>query len=148
MIKSDSKIIFHLNYKTDKCFLPVNLSIDDIAKILQNLDHNKAHSNDKIGFRMLELCINSICDPLGFIFKQFIERGPFSSEWKKGMSVEGQGLLAPGGYLDLWAPSPNTYSWVKIKQFVNPFSGSMTKKRGIITDNIQFSDQLSYYLSS
>ena len=35
----------------------VNFSIDDILKILQNLDPNKAHSHDKISIQMLQLCI-------------------------------------------------------------------------------------------
>ena len=43
LIKNDSKLPSHLNYKTDYRLLTVNFSIDDIAKILQNLDPNKAH---------------------------------------------------------------------------------------------------------
>ena len=39
---------FHLHYKIDNHLLTVNFSIDDIAKILQNLDPNKAHGHDKI----------------------------------------------------------------------------------------------------
>ena len=35
-----------MNYKTDNCLLTANLFIDDIAKILQNLDPNKAHGHD------------------------------------------------------------------------------------------------------
>ena len=62
--------------------------------------------------------------------------------------VAGRGIFAPGGYLDFCAPSPNTHSWVKIKNSINPCSGSMTKKRRIFTDNTQFSNQLSYCLSS
>ena len=52
LIKNDSKLLFHFNYKTDYCLLTVNLSIDEIAKILQNLDPNKAHVHDKISIRM------------------------------------------------------------------------------------------------
>ena len=84
MIKNDSKLPSHLNYKTDYRLLTVNFSIDDIAKILQNLDPNKAHVHDKISIRMLQLCGNSICKPLEFIFKQSMESGSFPSEWKKG----------------------------------------------------------------
>ena len=80
MIKNDTKLPSHLNYKTDNRFLTVNFSIDDIAKILQNLDPNKAHGDDKISIYILKLCGNSICKPLELIFQQAMERGPFPSE--------------------------------------------------------------------
>ena len=47
-IKNASKLLSHLNYKTDNHLSTVDFSIDDIAKILQNLDPNKAHGHDKI----------------------------------------------------------------------------------------------------
>ena len=62
-------------------------SIDDIAKILQNVDPNKAHGHDKISICMLQLCSNSICKPLELVFKQAMESGSFPSEWKKGNVV-------------------------------------------------------------
>ena len=83
MTNSDSKLPSHLNCKTENRLLTVNLSIDDIAKILQNLDPNKGHGHDKISIRMLQLCGNSICKPLELIFKQSMESGSFPSEWKK-----------------------------------------------------------------
>ena len=72
-----------MNYKTDNRLLTANFSIDGIAKMLQNLDSNKAHSHDNVGIRMLQLCGNSICKPLELIFKQAMESGFFPSEWKK-----------------------------------------------------------------
>ena len=87
LIKNDSKLPSRLNYKIDYRLLTVNFSIDDIAKILQNLDPNKAHGHDKISIRMLQLCGNSICKPLELIFKQSMEIGSFPSEWKKGNVV-------------------------------------------------------------
>ena len=41
LLKNDSKLPPHLNYKTYNRLLTVNFSIDDIAKVLQNLDSNK-----------------------------------------------------------------------------------------------------------
>ena len=64
LIKNDSKLPSHLNYKTDNRLLTVNFSIGDIAKTLQNLDPNKVHGHDKISVRVLQLCGNSICKPL------------------------------------------------------------------------------------
>ena len=87
LIKNDSKLPSHFNCKTDDRLSAVNLSIDDIAKILQNLDPNKAHDHDKISIRMLQLCGNSICKPLELIFQQAMESGSFPSEWKKGNVV-------------------------------------------------------------
>ena len=40
-IKNDNKLSSCLHYETDNCSLIVIFSIDDIAKILQNLDSNK-----------------------------------------------------------------------------------------------------------
>ena len=68
LIKNDSKLPSYLYYKTDNRLSAVNFSIDDITKILQNLDPNKAHGHDKISIRMLQLCGNSICKPLKLIF--------------------------------------------------------------------------------
>ena len=87
MIKNDSKLPSHLNYKIDNCLLTVNFSIDDIAKILQNLDPNKVHGHDRISIRMPQLCGNSICKPLELIFQQAMESGSFPSEWNKGNVV-------------------------------------------------------------
>ena len=87
MIKNDSKLPSHLNYETDYRLLTVNFSIDDIAKILQNLDPNKVHGHDKISIRILQLYGNSICRPLELIFKQSMESGSLLSEWKKGNVV-------------------------------------------------------------
>ena len=88
MIKNDSKFPSYLNYNTDNRLSTVNFSIDDIAKIIQNLDPNKAHGHGKISIRVLfQLCGNSICKPLELIFQQTMESGSFPSEWKKGNVV-------------------------------------------------------------
>ena len=49
LIKNDSKLPSHLNYKTDNRLLNANFSIDDIAKILQNLYTNKVHDLQSVG---------------------------------------------------------------------------------------------------
>ena len=56
--------------------------------------------------------------------------------------------FSPDVHLDFYAPTPKKYSWVKIKDSVNPCWENVTKKCGIFTDNIYFSNQLSCYLSS
>ena len=86
-IKNGSKLPSYLNYKTDNGLSTGNFSIDDIAKILQNLDPSKAHGHDKISIRILQLCGESIYKPLELIFQQAKESGSFPSEWKKGNVV-------------------------------------------------------------
>ena len=70
MIKKYSKLPSRLHFKTDSRLLTVNFSMDDIAKIQQNLDCSKAHGHVKT-----------------IIFKQSMGSGSFPSEWKKGNVV-------------------------------------------------------------
>ena len=67
LIQNDSKLPSHLHCKTDKRLLTAN---NYISKLLQSLDPNIAHGHDRISFRMLQLCVNSICKTLELIFKQ------------------------------------------------------------------------------
>ena len=53
---------------------------DDIAKIIQNLDPNKAHGQDMISIGMLKICGNCIYKPLQLIFRSWIENGEFPTE--------------------------------------------------------------------
>ena len=80
LIKSSSKLLSHLHYFTDNRLSFVNFSQDDIAKIIQNLDPNKAHGHDNINIRMLKICGSSIYKPLVIIFNQCIDAGVFLSE--------------------------------------------------------------------
>ena len=85
LIKNESKLPSHLHYQADNDLLTVNFSIDDIAKIIQNLDPSKAHGHDKVSIHMLQVCEKTNCKPLEIIFKQSMKNGSFPSEWKKGM---------------------------------------------------------------
>ena len=68
---------------TDKFSPNITISSDDILKIIQNLDSEKAHVHDRISIRMLMICGPSICKPLEIIFKACLESGIFPIEWKK-----------------------------------------------------------------
>ena len=68
---------------TDNRLSSVRFSQDNIAKIIQNLDPNKAHGHDSIDICMLKICGSSIYKPLEMIFKQCIETGFLPSGWKK-----------------------------------------------------------------
>ena len=68
---------------TNKSLDAVNFSTDDISKIINNLDPNKAHGHDMLSIRMIKLCGNSICKPLSKIFNDFLKEGKLNSDWKK-----------------------------------------------------------------
>ena len=87
LVKNSSKPPLYLHYLTDNRLSSVSFSQDDIAKIIQNLDPNKAHGHDIISIRMLKICDSFIYKPLEMILKQCIETGFFSSEWKKANIV-------------------------------------------------------------
>ena len=72
---------------TDNRLSFVSFSHDKIAKVIQNLDPNKAHGHDNISIRMVKVCGPSIYKPLEIIFNQCLETGIFPSEWKKGNIV-------------------------------------------------------------
>ena len=81
--KNSSKLPLHLHYLTDNRLSSVSFSQDDITKVIENLDPNKAHGHDNVSIRMLKICGSSIYKPLEMIFKQCIETSVFPSEWKK-----------------------------------------------------------------
>ena len=65
----------------------ISLSSNDIDRIIQDLDSNKAHIYDAISILMLKICDESISKPLEIIFKSCIQKGQFPSEWKKENAV-------------------------------------------------------------
>ena len=87
LISNSSKLPSHIQYLTNNCLSCVSFSDDKIAKVIQNLDPNKAHDHDNIGMRMLKVCGPSIYKPLEIIFNQCLETGVVPSEWKKGNVV-------------------------------------------------------------
>ena len=84
LISNNSSLSNCINYTTEKRFSTVALSVESIGKIIQNLDSNKAHAHDNINIRMLQICGDSIYEPLETIFRQALLTGVFPSEWKKG----------------------------------------------------------------
>ena len=68
---------------TNESLDTVNFSTDDISKIINNLDPNKAHGHDMLSIRMIKLCGNSICKPLSIIFNDCLKEGKFPADWKK-----------------------------------------------------------------
>ena len=84
LISNISRPPSHIQYSTDNRLSCVSFSHDKIAKVIQNIDPNKAHGHDIISIRMLKVCGS---EPLEIIFSQCLETGVFRSEWKKGKIV-------------------------------------------------------------
>ena len=73
--------------KTDKYLSTVTFYENEKKKPIRNLDPNKAHGHDMLSIYMLKICDDSLCGPLGLIFKSCFENGKFPSEWKKASVV-------------------------------------------------------------
>ena len=58
--KNSSKLPSHFHYLTDNRLSSVSFCQDGIAKIIQNLDPNKAYGHHNISTRMLKICGSSI----------------------------------------------------------------------------------------
>ena len=76
-----------LHYLTDKHSSMAKFVNNDILKIIQNLNPNKAHHYSRISILMLKLSGDSLCSPLELIFKDCLANGIFPSDWKKGNIV-------------------------------------------------------------
>ena len=82
-ISNGSVLPSELPLRTDSSLSSCHFTKDDILRIINNLDPNKAHDHDEVSIRMLKICGNSICRPLSIIFKTCLRTGIFSLEWKK-----------------------------------------------------------------
>ena len=85
LLNNSSVLPNNLAKLTNKSLDTVNFSTDDISKIINNLDPNKAHGHDMLSIRMIKLCGNSICKPLSIIFNDCLKEGKFP--WKKAHVV-------------------------------------------------------------
>ena len=80
---NNSKIPSECPRKSNESLSFITFEINDIEKIIKNLDPNKSHGHDMLSIRMLKLCGESIYKPLNLIFKSCLKTGQFPSEWKK-----------------------------------------------------------------
>ena len=83
LIEKNSSLLKKLIYLTEKRLSKIRFSEDDIPKIIQNLDTNKAHDHDQISICMLKVCGKTICKPLECIFRECLNTSFFPLEWKK-----------------------------------------------------------------
>ena len=68
---NNSKIPSECPRKSNESLSSITFEINDIEKIIKNLDANKSHGHDMRSIRMLKLCGESIYKPLNLIFQIF-----------------------------------------------------------------------------
>ena len=86
-LPNDSKLAENQTYNTETKLLSFGIEDEDIYKIIETLDINKAHGHDEIFIRMLKLCDKSIVKPLSIIFKNCKFKKTFPNLWKKANVV-------------------------------------------------------------
>ena len=84
---NNSELPKDLLFLTEKRLSHVQISNENIIKIINNLEPNKDHRHDMISIRMSKLCGPSLCEPLSIIFKSCLSRMKFHMEWKKANVV-------------------------------------------------------------
>ena len=83
LVENSSKLPTNSFKRTNNLLSTISFTKDDIAKIIKNLNPNKAHGFDMISIRMIKICVESILKPLELIFKSCLENCKFPIEWKK-----------------------------------------------------------------
>ena len=88
LMNNSIKLLSIVLKRTDKFISSISFSSNDIARIIRDLDPNKAHGHHMISIRMLKICSESISMPLEIIFKSCIEKGQFLMNGKKQMRFQ------------------------------------------------------------
>ena len=76
-----------VSFKTDKRISSFDCTSNEILKIVNDLNSNKAHGHDGISIKMIKICSSSIVRPLKLIFDSAISCGHYPDSWKKGNIV-------------------------------------------------------------
>ena len=87
LVENSSKLTIDSFKRANNLLSTISFTKDDIAKIIKNVNPNKAHGFNMISIRMLKICGDSILKPLELIFKSCLENGKFPNEWKKANVV-------------------------------------------------------------
>ena len=75
----------HLAFKTDSRISEIPVSTDQIVKIINKINPNKARGFDDISVKMIKLCPELLASPLKLIFEKCIQEGAFPKSWKRPM---------------------------------------------------------------
>ena len=87
VVPNSSRLLSVFISNTDKHLSTVTFYENEIKRAIRDLDPNKVHRNDMISIRMLSICDDSLCGPLGLIFQPCFKNGKYPSEWKKANVV-------------------------------------------------------------
>ena len=88
LVENISKLLIDSFKRTNNLLSTISFTIDDITKIINNFNPNKAHGFDMISIHKLKICGDLILKPFELIFKSSIESGKFPIEWKKANVVQ------------------------------------------------------------
>ena len=67
-IETGSNLATQLLCRTNESLNTINFTEDDILSVIGKLDPNRAHGNDQISIRMIQICDKSIYKSLHLIF--------------------------------------------------------------------------------
>ena len=70
LLRNSSVLPTDFELFTDKFLSNITFTGNDIGRIINSLDPNKAHDHDMMNIRMLKICGDSINKPSGLISKQ------------------------------------------------------------------------------
>ena len=76
--KAEIKIPSECSRKSNESLSSITFEINNIKKIIKNLNPNKSHGHDMLSIRVLKLCGESIYKPLNLIFKSCLKTGSIS----------------------------------------------------------------------
>ena len=81
--QNSSKLPTNLSPRKYHLLTSINLSLDNVLRIIQNLNQSQAQGRDKISIRMVKTCGNSLCRPVEMIFTLCNIKEEFPFEQKK-----------------------------------------------------------------
>ena len=61
LLANHSELPTSRSFRTDKRLSSVTFSAKDTGKIIQDIDHHKAHEHDNVSIPMLKTCSDAIC---------------------------------------------------------------------------------------
>ena len=70
-LNSSNKVLSEYPRKSNESLSSISFKINDIEKMIKNLDPNKSYGHDLLCICMLKLCVESIYKPLNLLFKSF-----------------------------------------------------------------------------
>ena len=83
----NSKIPLECPRKSNESLSSIAFEMNDIEKIIKNLDPDKSHGHNMLSVCNLKLCGEFIYKPLNLILKSCLETGRLPSDWKKANVV-------------------------------------------------------------